>query len=87
MICNGDFENPRVDSSKRYIQVSSIPSWDGESNIEIGDAQLYTDFMSSQVLELDVEKNADAVKQVLNLTEGRYELKFDYAPRKNHSPS
>ena len=43
--------------------------------------------MKSQVLELDVEKNADAVKQVLNLTEGRYELKFDYAPRKNHSPS
>ena len=43
--------------------------------------------MNTQVLELDVEKSADAVKQVLNLTEGKYELKFDYASRKSHSPS
>ena len=37
--------------------------------------------MPTQVLELDSDKSGHATRQVVNLTEGIYELKFDYAPK------
>ena len=38
--------------------------------------------MPTQALELDSDKSGHATRQVVNLTEGTYELKFDYAPKR-----
>ena len=43
--------------------------------------------MSSQCLELDPDKGGISYSQSVNLTEGKYEIKFDAAPIRSQSPS
>ena len=42
--------------------------------------------MLTQVMELDADKSGHSYRQVMNLTEGKYKLKMDYAPNYSQPP-
>ena len=42
--------------------------------------------MKDQLLELDPDDNGHYFKQNINLYEGKFELRFDYSPKKAYNP-
>ena len=71
-------------SSRTFLTI--LNCWTGSNRFEIGKGYVYEPTMLTQVMELDSNKNGHSYSQVMNLTEGKYELKMDYAPRHSKQP-
>ena len=86
LLSNGDFEFETIPNDKSFVVFRNIPSWTSKGNYEIQKCSNIETSMPSQCLELGSAKGGTSYSQSVNLTEAKYEIKFDAAPIRSQSP-
>ena len=84
LIENGDFSNSSCKSNRCiFTTKDSVKGWIPEPEIEVGDGNIYSDFIKNEkVVELAANGNGCIYQEVKNIQPGNYELRFDHAARR-----